>query len=53
MKQIAITGERACAVLDKEEPSIMGNFIKVKILAVPCVRITRATCTNEGVPSCA
>ncbi len=35
MKQVAITGERSCAVLDKEEPSIKGSFVKVKILAAP------------------
>jgi len=35
MKQVAITGERSCALVEREEPVVKGDFVKVKIMAAP------------------
>jgi len=35
MKQVAITGKRACAVVEKPDPRIRNAFAKVKILVAP------------------
>lgn len=35
MKAAAITGERACAVVDRPDPIAKDNYVIVKILAAP------------------
>jgi len=35
MKVVAITGERACAIVERPVPKAAGNFVVVKILAAP------------------
>lgn len=35
MKQVIINGKRCCAVVEKPEPRVRGEFAKVKILAAP------------------
>jgi len=35
MKVVAITGKRTCDVVDRPDPRIKGEFVKVKILSAP------------------
>ena len=35
MKVVGITGERACALLEKPEPKIKNEFVKVRIVVAP------------------
>ena len=35
MKVVAITGPRACALVDRPDPTVRGNYIRVRIHAAP------------------
>lgn len=35
MKMVAITGPRECTLVDREEPRVVGNYVRVKIHTAP------------------
>ncbi len=47
MKQVAITGKHECAVVERPEPQIRNEFVKVKILVAPMCTEYKAYLNGE------